>query len=177
MNRIRMLIIFLLALAFLVAMAQSDRALQHKRVERKISSEVKLRPTDILKTTAFSGSRQTYQMVTDVVGGFGGKSQSDNYAIPVNSGGQPSTGGICYGHSFVMRAGFVWASQVSVGDANADGIVDIGDVVYLVNYLYRAGSEPCPIEAGDVTCDGIVNVGDVVFLISYLYKGGPPPAC
>jgi hypothetical protein len=63
------------------------------------------------------------------------------------------------------------------GDANRDGIINVGDVVYLVSYLYRGGPEPDPPEAGDANCDDIANVGDVVFLVSYLYKGGLPPAC
>lgn len=61
------------------------------------------------------------------------------------------------------------------GDANRDQQIDIGDVVYLINYLYKDGSEPLPTEAGDCNRDGIVDLGDVVYLINYLYKGGPPP--
>ena len=63
------------------------------------------------------------------------------------------------------------------GDANADGIVNVGDVVYLVSYLYKNGPTPNPSDAGDCNCDGIVNLGDVVYLVSYLYKNGPPPSC
>ena len=63
------------------------------------------------------------------------------------------------------------------GDANADGIINVADIVYLVNYLYRGGSEPSPAESGDATCDGVVNVADIVFLVNYLYRGGDPPAC
>jgi len=59
----------------------------------------------------------------------------------------------------------------------SDGILDLADVIYLINYLYRGGPVPCPMEAGDVTSDGVVDVGDVVFLINYLYRGGSPPAC
>lgn len=63
------------------------------------------------------------------------------------------------------------------GDVTGDGIVNIADVVYLVNYLYRGDDPPDPPEAGDVNCDGIIDVGDVVYLINYLYRGGPPPCC
>jgi hypothetical protein len=63
------------------------------------------------------------------------------------------------------------------GDANADGVINVADVVYLVNFLYRGGDPPVPMEAGDCTCEGVVDVGDVVFLINYLYKGGDPPGC
>jgi len=63
------------------------------------------------------------------------------------------------------------------GDANGDGVVNVADVVYLVNFLYRNGDPPDPMEAGDASCDGIVDIADVVFLVNYLYRGGDPPAC
>jgi C1A family cysteine protease len=66
------------------------------------------------------------------------------------------------------------------GDANKDGNVGVGDVVYLINYLYKNGLPPecVPITAcADVNANGVVDLGDLVFLINYLYKGGPPPSC
>ncbi|MCK4223839.1 MAG: C10 family peptidase [candidate division Zixibacteria bacterium] len=63
------------------------------------------------------------------------------------------------------------------GDANSDEVIDLGDVVYLINYLYRNGPAPNPLWTGDANCDGIVDLGDLVYLINYLYKGGPPPGC
>lgn len=63
------------------------------------------------------------------------------------------------------------------GDVTGNGIVDVGDVVFLINYLYKNGNPPVPLESGDVTCNDIVDIGDVVFLINYLYKSGPPPSC
>jgi hypothetical protein len=63
------------------------------------------------------------------------------------------------------------------GDCNSDGIVDPGDVVYLINYLFRSGPEPVPLQAGDCNCDGSVGPGDVVYLINYLFRGGPLPSC
>jgi hypothetical protein len=65
--------------------------------------------------------------------------------------------------------------QLTVGDFNSDGSVDVGDVVFAINYLYRSGPAPHPLEAGDVNCDGVVDVGDVVYLVNYLFRGGPPP--
>jgi hypothetical protein len=63
------------------------------------------------------------------------------------------------------------------GDANGDTIIDVGDVVYLINYLYKNSPAPNPPEVGDCNFDGVIDVGDVVFLINYLYKGGDPPGC
>ncbi len=61
------------------------------------------------------------------------------------------------------------------GDASGDGVIDLGDVVYLINYLYKDGDPPNPPEAGDCNCDEIVDLGDVIYLINYLYKEGPAP--
>jgi hypothetical protein len=63
------------------------------------------------------------------------------------------------------------------GDATGDGIINVGDVVFLVNYLYRGDIPPFPEDAGDANCDGVVNVGDVVYLVNYLYRDGDPPGC
>ena len=63
------------------------------------------------------------------------------------------------------------------GDATGDEVVDIGDVVYLINYLYKNGCAPYPVESGDANCDTVVDVGDIVILINYLFKGGPAPLC
>ncbi len=63
------------------------------------------------------------------------------------------------------------------GDARGDGALDIGDVVMLLNYLYKDGTNPDPLSSGDVNCDYTVDVGDVVYLINYLFKGGQAPSC
>jgi hypothetical protein len=63
------------------------------------------------------------------------------------------------------------------GDVAPDGIVDLGDVLFLINYLYKNGPVPTPLIAGDVDCSGEIELGDVLYLISYLYKGGPAPDC
>jgi hypothetical protein len=63
------------------------------------------------------------------------------------------------------------------GDANRDGEIEVGDVVFLINYLFKEDSPPDPLLAGDATCEGDVNVDDVVYLISYLFRNGLPPQC
>jgi hypothetical protein len=126
---------------------------------------------------AAAPSRQGCRLVTDAIGSFGGTSASASYWMPVNSGGQSSPVGTAESANWGIEAGYVHAVRVTRGDLNADGIINVGDVVYMVNYLYRGGEEPCPVESGDVNNDGIVNVGDVVFLVNYLYRGGDPPPC
>ena len=61
------------------------------------------------------------------------------------------------------------------GDPNHDGMIDVADVIYLVNYLFLSGSEPDPFESGDANGDGQVDIGDVVYLANYLFLGGAPP--
>ncbi|UCB53070.1 MAG: dockerin type I repeat-containing protein [Candidatus Zixiibacteriota bacterium] len=180
MNKVKLGMACPIALAFfavLVVYAQSNKQLQPKNVKRKAVSEIEVAPVSIPERAPFKGWRQEYMMITDVLDGFGGESESDNYRIPVNSGGQSSAIGLSESDNYGVGAGFVHASHVNRGDVNSDGIVNLGDIVYLITYLYKGGPEPCPVEAGDVNCDGIVNLGDVVYLISYLYRGGPPPAC
>lgn len=65
--------------------------------------------------------------------------------------------------------------EAAIGDVTKDGQIDLGDVVFLMNYLYKGGSAPDPLSLADVNCDGEVEMGDVVYLINYLYKGGPSP--
>jgi len=55
--------------------------------------------------------------------------------------------------------------------------MDLGDVLHLINYLYKGGPAPNPFETGDVDCNGGIDLGDVLYLINYLYKGGPVPGC
>jgi hypothetical protein len=88
--------------------------------------------------------------------------------VPRAGTGMPDNYRVCFN---LKRAPFL------CGDANADGLVDIADVVYLVNYLYKGDLPPDPLEAGDVNIDGIVDLADVVYLLNYLFKGGPPPNC
>jgi len=70
-----------------------------------------------------------------------------------------------------------WDYRGDVNIPNGDGVVDIGDVVYLINYLFKHGPTPVPFIEGDTNCDGNIDVGDVIILINYLFKGGPAPKC
>lgn len=63
------------------------------------------------------------------------------------------------------------------GDVNGSGSPDVGDIVFLTNYLYRGGDPPWPPSLGDLNCDGVVNVGDLVFLINFLFRDGDVSRC
>ncbi|MGB7060981.1 MAG: C25 family cysteine peptidase [Candidatus Zixiibacteriota bacterium] len=75
-----------------------------------------------------------------------------------------------------------WSEALTVarfvrGDCNDDDVIDIGDAIYLINYLYKGGPAPDPPQAGDVNCDSGCELADVVFLINFLFKSGLPPDC
>jgi M6 family metalloprotease-like protein len=78
---------------------------------------------------------------------------SDNVSVLLNQGSAPS---FC-------------------GDSNMDGVVDIGDIVFVINYVFYNG--PLPIGDSDVNNDGIVDIGDIVYCINYVFYSGTEPAC
>jgi len=71
------------------------------------------------------------------------------------------------------------------GDVNGDGLVDVLDVFFLINYLFAGGSPPLHptgvtgdavyYASGDVNHDGNVDVLDVFYLINALFAAGPAP--
>jgi len=61
------------------------------------------------------------------------------------------------------------------GDANGDGLVNVSDVVYIINYVFISGPRPVPLACGDSNDDGTVNVSDAVYLIGYIFVSGPLP--
>ncbi len=63
----------------------------------------------------------------------------------------------------------------TVGDANQDGVIDLADAIYLLNYLFKGGPAPNPLEIGDCNCDQVVDLGDAIYLLNYLFRGGPAP--
>jgi hypothetical protein len=65
--------------------------------------------------------------------------------------------------------------QFLAGDANGDGIIDIGDPIFVIAYIFRGGPIPDPYDAADANCDGIVDIGDPIYIIAYIFRGGPPP--
>jgi hypothetical protein len=67
----------------------------------------------------------------------------------------------------------ITAGTFAPGDANLDGIVNVSDVFFLINYLFAGGQNP-PGD-GNVNNDGGTNVADVFYLINYLFAGGPAP--
>jgi subtilisin family serine protease len=60
------------------------------------------------------------------------------------------------------------------GDANRDGLINISDAVYLLNYIFSGGPQP-PIYNGDADASHLISISDPVYLINYIFGGGPHP--
>jgi len=84
-----------------------------------------------------------------------------------------SSPGVATGNDYATIKYF----QFLRGDANSDQLLNVTDVIYLINYLFKSGPAPDPLKKANANCDGQVNVTDVIYLVNYLFKGGPKPAC
>lgn len=64
------------------------------------------------------------------------------------------------------------------GDVDDDGTgPNIGDLIYLVDYMFNDGPAPANPDAANV--DGVngVDVSDLVYLVDYMFNSGPAPTC
>ncbi len=61
------------------------------------------------------------------------------------------------------------------GDVNHDHVFDIGDLVYLVEYMFAGGPAVEPPVAGDVDGSCGLDIADLVYMVEYAFADGPPP--
>ncbi len=104
---------------------------------------------------------------------------STNYKMKATSG--QLTIGQSESENFKVGAG-VWYEVPSgplctakPGDANADSKVNLQDIIFKVNYLFKGGTKPNPICGGDDNADTKVNLQDLIYEVNYLFKGGAAP--
>ena len=184
MNKTKIIICLWLVTVLLFNIALAERtgktasAIKKTEVERTKNSPATAEPLSEAKSTPASiQSPANFILVADVLDGFGGQKRGSGCDLSYFAGGQSSPIGVGSSTNFKIYAGFIYPITVRCGDANSDAVVDVGDVVYIINYLFKSGPAPSPIQAADTNCDGVVDVGDVVYLINYLFKAGPPPTC
>lgn len=62
-------------------------------------------------------------------------------------------------------------------NSDANGDVDLSDLIYLVNYLFLGGPGPQCMAAANVTGDNgcSVDLSDLIYLVNFLFLGGPVP--
>jgi len=61
------------------------------------------------------------------------------------------------------------------GDPNGEGVVNLADSIFLINWVFQDGPEPPCLRAGDANDDGTLNIADSIWLINYFFLSGPPP--
>jgi len=118
-----------------------------------------------------------YQLLKQVISGAAVDAASTNYQLRATLG--EIAAGPISSASYRMSQGF-WkdlGATFVCGDANGDKSVNIGDAVYVINFIFKGGPPPSPLEAGDANCDHARNVGDAVYVINYIFKGGLAPCC
>ncbi|HUV31535.1 MAG TPA: FG-GAP-like repeat-containing protein [Acidobacteriota bacterium] len=76
-------------------------------------------------------------------------------------------------------AGHIYSGACGNLDGSPDGIVDIGDLTALIDYLFVTHTPPAAMEQANVdgSADGVVDISDLTYLIRYLFIEGPPPVC
>ncbi len=56
-------------------------------------------------------------------------------------------------------------------------LIDVGDAVRLISYIFFNGLPPDVFSAGDANCDGLINLGDPIYIINHIFRYGPPICC
>ncbi|MCP4567617.1 MAG: hypothetical protein GY841_08565 [FCB group bacterium] len=121
------------------------------------------------------------QINWQVISGGGTKGSSAGYTLDGTVGqtaiGLGSSSSYRLSHGFWQVAMGTECGEDLVGDANNDETWNVGDAVYLINFVFKGGVPPTPFPtySGDANCDCAVNVGDAVYQINFVFKGGPPP--
>jgi len=67
---------------------------------------------------------------------------------------------------------FGLAGPVVYGDVNGDTLIDMLDITFLINYLFKDGPAPIDMNLADVNADCIVDINDIMTMVNYLYKAG-----
>lgn len=61
------------------------------------------------------------------------------------------------------------------GDANADSVRDVSDVLLALEFLFLSGSRPACLKALDTEDSGEVNIADPIYLLNFLFLNGAAP--
>ena len=61
-------------------------------------------------------------------------------------------------------------------DCNGDGLIDIADGIFSLNFLFQSGSAGECFGACDTNADSVIDVADAIYTFSYQFSSGPMPS-
>ncbi|MDH3891601.1 MAG: hypothetical protein OEV49_11005 [candidate division Zixibacteria bacterium] len=79
------------------------------------------------------------------------------------------------GHTDVSGFFIHHYDSYTCGDMNHRSPIDIGDLVWLVDFMFSGGPTPITQEAGNVDCAPGVDISDLVYFVDWMFQGGPAP--
>jgi hypothetical protein len=62
------------------------------------------------------------------------------------------------------------------GDCNGDASIQLTDAVFMLNWLFKGGTEPSCVDACDADDNGAAGLTDPIIILNYLFRGGGEPA-
>ncbi len=89
---------------------------------------------------------------------------------------KPYFSGDLAGYETVGLSATIGATYVCA-DVEVDGLVNVLDIIYLIEYKFKGGPAPAPMETADVNSDTQVDILDIIYLVDFKFKGGEPPVC
>jgi hypothetical protein len=82
------------------------------------------------------------------------------------------------GYAYVStNEGLLIYALDSRGDINGDAKKNAADIILLVNYVFKSGPPPTPVEQGDTECLGGITSADIIYLVNFVFKSSTPPVC
>ena len=70
--------------------------------------------------------------------------------------------------SIVITGELTYMIEIQKGDVNADGQIDISDVVVLVNYILTSNADNIHLGVADINDDDSIDISDVVELVNII---------
>lgn len=82
--------------------------------------------------------------------------------------GNPLSGSYMDGQSVTTDGSLTLIGHIS-GDLNADGQIDISDLVFFAAYMFNDGPAPTDPESADMNHDTVVDIGDLIRLVELMF--------
>ena len=121
-------------------------------------------PAEVLLPAA-AGAKAPFQLLDEVAGLLPSLSRGI-----VIEGGSITVTGNSDGTVYEVQA----TGSFTRADTNEDFLIDIGDVITSLDYLFAAGAGPECLARLDVNDDNLLDIGDPIYLLNALFVSGSP---